>query len=382
MPNQQVFNLHPVDWESDPPTESFKLSTLDYCVAQVYNNFALFFSITDNIKPDAARILKRGLEITLSQCRQLCGRLELHPDGGLCFHKTRDSTVEFHLQWLDGPDDDYPSLQDLEKQHFASRTLGNLETWCVPPMTYGEKPAAQPASKPVVAAFKATFIRGGMVFVMHHHHYANDVMGWAGELHQLAENCAALWKNWDAPSLPPWDPACLDLRRLTAPDVPPEQQVDGRVSPERHPDHKQGQWLLFHLPKSKAAELKRVAAPKDRRYWISSYDAYMAYIWRMLSKHRTRLFKPDPKQPLLWGEAVDLRRRLLDPAVPERIQGNVVFAALSTQSPVPPLTVEEVISTAPLEKLAWYNPLSSYLVKTNISIGTSAKSPTASRRRV
>lgn len=346
-------------WESDPADEFFKLSTLDYCVGQVYTNYALFFKLSDAEKPKAVSVLKLGLEVTLSQCRQLCGRIEEHADGGLCFHKKRDDTVQFHVQWLDGPEDagKYPSFEELEKRHFVSQSLGKMDTWCVPPMTYGEKPEAQPASNPKASAFKASFIPGGLVFMMHHHHYGNDVMGWTGELHQLAENCAAIWKSADSPALPAWDVACLDLSRVTKPDLPEDQRVDGPVPPLRHADHKEGQWLLFHLPKSKTAELKKLASPEDGSYWISSYDAYMAYIWRVLSKHRAKLFKPDLKQNLLWGEAVDMRRRFHDPPVPERIQGNVVYVALSVQSPVPQLTAEEVISEAPLPKLAWYSPL-------------------------
>lgn len=356
MPKQEVFELHPTGWVSDPANEFFKLSTLDYCVAQVYNNFALFFKLTDAEKPKAVSILKHGLEVTLSQCRQLVGRLEEHSDGGLCFHKKKEDTVQFHVQWLDGPEDKkYPSFDELEKRHFVSQALGPIETWCVDPMIYGEKPEAEPASKPKASAFKASFIRGGLVFMMHHHHYANDIMGWAGEMHQLAENCAAIWRSSEnsPASFAAWDPACLDLSRVTVADPPEEQRIDGPVSPLRHPDHKTGQWLLFHLPKSKTEELKKLASPGGDD-WISSYDAYMALIWRVLSKHRARLFKPDLKQNLLWGEAVDMRRRFHDPPVPARIQGNVVWVAISTQSPVPQLTVEEVISEAPLSKLARY----------------------------
>ena len=221
-------------------------------------------------------------------------------------------------------------------------------------MTYGEKPEASPASHPKASVFKATFIRGGLVFVMHHHHYANDIMGWAGELHQLAENCAGIWKCPDNPTLPLWDPACLDRSIVTVPDPLEAQRVDGPVAPLRHPDHKPGQLLLlFHLPKSKAAELKKLASPADGSYWISTYDAFTALIWRTLTKHRAKVFNPDPKQPLIWGEAVDMRRRFHDPPVPSRIQGNIVAVAMSTQLPIPPLTVEEVISTAPLSRLAW-----------------------------
>ncbi|KAL2022485.1 hypothetical protein VTK56DRAFT_5314 [Thermocarpiscus australiensis] len=363
MPKREIYELHPTGWESDPADEFFKLSTLDYCVGQVYTNYALFFKLPDADKPRVIPVLKRGLEVTLSQCRHLCGVLEKHPDGGLCFHKKRDSTVQFHVQWLDSPEDQdslkYPSFEEFERRHFVSQALGDMDTWCVAPMTYGEKPEAQPANTPKAAAFKATFIRGGLVFMMHHHHYGNDVMGWAGELHQLAENCAAVWKSLENPdlltvNLPTWDPACLDLSPVAKPDPPEDQCIDGPTPPLRHPDHRAGQqWLLFHLPKSKAAELKRLASPEGGSYWISTYDAYMAYIWRSLSRHRAKLFKPDPKQHLLWGEAVDMRRRFHDPPVPERIQGNVVFVALSVQAPVPQLTAEEVISEAPLSKLAW-----------------------------
>lgn len=384
MGTQEIYKLHPTGWESDPADEYFKLSTLDYCVGQVYTNYALFFKLPDTQKPTVIPVLKHGLEVTLSQCRQLCGVLENHPDGGggLCFHKKKESTVEFHVQWLDGPEDEglYPSFKELEERHFVSQALGDINTWSVPPMTYGEKPEAQPESHPKGSAFKVSFIRGGAVFMMHHHHYCNDIMGWAGEMHQLADNCAAIWKAQNegkALLLPPWDPSCLDLSRVTKPDLPEEERVDGPVTPLRHPDHKPGQWLLFHLPKSKAAELKRIASPTDGSYWISTYDAYTAYIWRVLSKHRAKIFNRDSAQKhLLWGEAVDMRRRFHNPGVPERMQGNVVFVAISTSSPVPQLTVEEVISEAPLSKLAWYiRQLTNGVTEENLDIALSAIAP-------
>ncbi|KAL3476585.1 hypothetical protein BJX99DRAFT_227665 [Aspergillus californicus] len=381
MGKQEIHELHPAGWESDPPDEYFKLSTLDYCVGQVYTNYALFFKLPDAEKPETIPVLKHGLEVTLSQCRQLCGVLKEHPAGGLCLHKKKQSTVEFHVQWLDGPEDEgkYPSFEELEEQHFVSQALGDINTWSVAPMTYGEKPEAQPASSPKASAFKVSFVRGGAVFMMHHHHYCNDIMGWAGELHQLADNCAAIWKapNGTIPVLPPWDPSCLDLSRVTKPDPPEDQRVDGPVTPSRHPDHKTGQWLLFHLPRSKAAELKRMASPKDGSYWISTYDAYTAYIWRVLSKHRAKMFNPDSKQNhLLWGEAVDMRRRFRNPSVPERMQGNVVFVAISTSSPIQQLTVEEVISEAPLSKLAWYiRQLTNSTTEENLDIALSAIAP-------
>ncbi|KAK5653713.1 hypothetical protein OQA88_8744 [Cercophora sp. LCS_1] len=199
--------------------------------------------------------------MTLSQCRQLCGFIEEHPDGGLCFHKKRDSTVEFHVQWLDD-DDAYSSLEDLERRHFSSQSLGNMDTWCVHPMTSGEKPEAAPVNRPKVAAFKASFIRGGLVFMMHHHHYANDIPQTIN----------------------------VSMARSLQDDIRITGNFNRCCSPP---------------PKSKAAELKRLATPEDGPYWISTYDVCTAHAWRVLTKHRAKLSKPDPKQTLIWVEAVE-----------------------------------------------------------------------------
>ncbi|KAI4870393.1 hypothetical protein F4820DRAFT_403513, partial [Hypoxylon rubiginosum] len=38
-------------------------------------------------------------------------------------------------------------------------------------MTAGKKPEAHPDKSPVISAFKANFVHGGLLFNMHHHHY-------------------------------------------------------------------------------------------------------------------------------------------------------------------------------------------------------------------
>ncbi|KAE8420190.1 transferase [Aspergillus pseudocaelatus] len=350
MAKQEVFYLHPLGWENDPDVERIKVSTLDYMTACTYNSYALFFKLDDADKPKVAAVLQAGLERTLSQARHLCGKIEKDATDGYSFVKRKDSTVRFFVQWLDSLEGNFPSFDDIEKSHFSATTLGDLNLWSVSPMTYGEKPEAHPDRSPVVAAFKANFIRGGLVFIMHHHHYANDVLGWAGFTHQLAENCYAIVNQTPFPT---WDIACLDRSRLTKPEVPEEAKVDGPASPERHPDHTVAVSLLFHLPKSKAAELKQLAMPTDGP-WISTYDAFSAFIWRTLSRLRAPIFKPDMSSNIFWSEAVDMRRRMDNPKVPPRIQGNIMFAAFSPTAPVPQPTLAEVISEWPFSKLASY----------------------------
>ncbi|KAJ0415314.1 transferase [Aspergillus carlsbadensis] len=348
MPEQQVYHIHPLGWEDDPEEERFKVTTLDYLSVQSYNNYALFFRLADEDKRHAAEVLKAGLERTLSQTRHLCGAIEKDSAGGHSFCKKRVSTVQFVVQWLDSAE--YPSLDEIEQSHFSAITLGDLNTWSVPPMTYGEKPEANPDNSPVVAAYKANFVRGGLVFIMHHHHYSNDVMGWAGLTHQLAENCYAIINKTPFPD---WDPKNLDRSRVTKAEPPEEAKVDGPTAPERHPEQRKGISLLFHLPKSKAAELKTHATPEDGT-WVSTYDAFSAFIFRHLTRLRAPIFKPNMSSSLFWAEAADMRRRFHSPRVPPRLQGNIMSAALSPTVPVPPPTISEVISEWPFWKLAAY----------------------------
>jgi hypothetical protein len=352
MPKHDVFHLHPFAWENDPDEERFPVSTLDYLTVCTYNNYALFFRVDDADKPRVADVLKTGLERTLSQARHLCGTIEKDPSGGHSFVKKKDSTVRFVVQWLDSPQDSdaYPSFDEIARGNFCTSVLGDLNRWSVPPMTYGEKPEAHPDSSPVVAAYKANFIRGGLVFIMHHHHYSNDVMGWAGLAHQLAENCYATVNKTPYPA---WDSACLDLSPVTKPAVPEDAMVDGPPAPERHPAHIPAEMLLFHLPKSKAAELKKLASPTDGS-WVSTYDAFSAFLWRTVSRLRAPVFKPDPSAPLMWIEAVDMRRRMHSPKVPTRIQHNVMAGALSSTDPASAPTAAQVISDWPLSQLASY----------------------------
>ncbi|KAF6827969.1 acyl transferase [Colletotrichum plurivorum] len=352
MPKQEVYHLHPYGWEKDPEVERYSISTLDFLVTQSYTNFAVFFQLEDEDKPKAVETLKAGLERTLAQVRHLVGSIEGDPEGSYSFTRRRGSTVAFHVQWLDDPADadKYPSFDDIHKANYCAARLGDLKLWSVPPMTYGEKPEADPANSPVTAAFKANFIRGGLVLNIHEHHYASDIMGWTGLAHQLAENCYAVFHGTAFPS---WDPACNDLSRVCKPAPPEESMVDGPAPPQRHPGHKVGIALLFHLPKSKAADLKELAKPEDGT-WISTYDAFSAFIWRNLTRLRAPVFKPEPDSKLFWAEAVDMRRRLHSPKPPARIQQNLLWGALSPTSGVEQPTAAELISGWPFWKLARY----------------------------
>ncbi|KJJ30947.1 acyl transferase [Aspergillus flavus AF70] len=352
MVHQEVYHLHPYGWETSPQEERYKISTLDYLTGLCYTHFAIYFRLDDDRKPKAAAVLKEGLERTLGQVGHLCSTIEKDPGGGHSFVKRKESTVQFVIQWLDATSDAdrFPSLDDMESSSFAGITLGDFKYWSIEPMTYGEKPEAHPDSSPLTSAFLLNFVHGGLVLVTHMHHYANDVMGWRAFVQQLADNCYAVENQTPFPT---WDPACNDVSIVSKPDPPVEQLVDGPPAPQQHPDQWPGQCLLFHLPKSKAAELKRLATPQDGT-WISTYDAFAAFIWRTTTRLRQPVFGIPLETPMFWCEAVDMRRRMKNPPVHSQVQHNVLWAALSDQAPFPPLTHGDVISDKPLWELAAY----------------------------
>ncbi|KAI1459904.1 acyltransferase [Annulohypoxylon moriforme] len=349
MPTKQEFQLHPWGWENDPEEERIRLSALDYLAACVYNNYALFFKLDE--KADKARIaevIKEGLERTLAQVRHLVGTIEKNEQGDHSFVKKKDSTVGFIIQHLDTPEDDFPSFSELEDAHFVSSKISDkIPTLSWNGLVYGERPECHPDASPFISAFQANFIPGGLILNMHSHHYANDVMGWANVAHQLADNCAAIFNKTPAPG---WDMQAVHHTRFVAKDVPEESKIDSPPAPSRYP-HPPSAAMLLHLPKSKAAEIKKLASPTDGS-WVSTYDAVSAFLWRYLSKHRATLYNVDPNESSLWGEAINMRNRL-NPPGPKRIQRNVFFVPVSATAPTK-FTNAEVISEVPLSKLATY----------------------------
>ncbi|KAK4149271.1 omega-hydroxypalmitate O-feruloyl transferase [Chaetomidium leptoderma] len=334
MPETEEYQLRPLGWENSPEEERLRFSSMDYLAACTYNSYAVFFKLEDEARPKAVAVLKEGLERTLAQCSQLVGTMEKNNhDDDHSFVKKRDSTVRFVVKYFDA-EDNVPSMPNIEKAHFASSFLGDTTRFVVDGMAYGEKSECLPSAKPAVSAYQANFIRGGLIFVVNSLHYANDVMGWAGFVHQLAENCSSIVSK-TAP--PPWDPANLDATRFTASDFPSESKVDGPTPPDRHPLLREHSSLLFHLPKSKAVVLKKHATPTgngEANPWISTNDAYSALLWRVLTRHRARLYESDPNETPLFIEGVNMRPRT-DPPVAKRQQRNLFWAAASASYPDP-----------------------------------------------
>jgi hypothetical protein len=292
----------------------------------------------------------------LSQVRHQCGTIEIDEDGHYSIVKRRNSTFRFVIQYLDGLEDNFPSFAEIENAHFMSATLGDIDVLSNLPMTCGNKPEAHPDKSPPLASFKANFIRGGLIFNLMHHHWNNGLTGGTAFNKQLAMNCHAVANKLEAPF---WNSKWLDRRLYGLPgfespsksdkspmDAPPRAQKNTQIRPS--------QALVFHLRKSKATELKKAVSPSDGSR-ISTYNAVCALMWRVLSRLREPLYRPDPNYTPLWGEGVTIGKLFNDPPLPVQLQGNLQFDVTSETSGLPKLTVAEIISPdVPLSRLASY----------------------------
>ncbi|EAQ86689.1 hypothetical protein CHGG_07942 [Chaetomium globosum CBS 148.51] len=334
MPEQQVYHIHPLGWENDPDEERYRVSPLDYVGTCVFNNYALYFKLKDEEKLKVLEVLRSGLERTLSQTRHLTSTIEEGPDGDHWFVRRYDNTVELRAQWLDSPKDaeKYPSLQDMENSHFSALTLGDLDLWRIPHMRYGaDNPAAHPDLHPAVTAFKASFVRGGLVLVTHMHHLANDLSGWASFVRQLADNCRAALTGTP---YPPWDPACLTVtRRLAKPPIPEAEKGGAKACSFTSPNPK--------APSSKASgnPHSHQQQPQPQTAHPSTYAATTALLLHILTRLRHPHYStqiPLTARPL-WAEVIDMRRRCatahpdfgLGGPIPPRMQRNLLSAAVS-----------------------------------------------------
>ncbi|KAK0747591.1 hypothetical protein B0T21DRAFT_271431, partial [Apiosordaria backusii] len=369
------YHLHPFNWESDPDVERRPLGLLDYFMPQTYNNYALFFRFSSSLTSDEDKVhvvktLKTGFEYLFSQVRHLVGRIERNPDspGELQYVRRKGDTVRFDVQHLDSDDQKgkYPSIDELEEKHFRGVLLGDLKIWSIPGMTYGAHLPAHPSQTPTISAYKLNFIRGGFILNFHHHHFANDVNGWAGYTKQLSLICQAISHSTPIPSFPL---SCLDNSRLNPPSSSPPSpspSTDDPLPPlEYTPPNpsKTGVSLLFHLPTSKATALKSLAlsslsnpnpSPEDsKKQWISTFDNLTALLLRLLTR-LSPLSLPLDTTPF-YTHAINLRPRLSPPLHPQH-QFNCIGCPISLSPPpnITQPTIQDIVSGWSLGRLALY----------------------------
>lgn len=362
-----VYRVHPSGYPNITQ-QSFKLSTNDLLNREpVYVPVCLFFRSPDESEYNTTRLLVAGLEKTLRQCRFLAGTIERDGSEDYYILSRQEDTVDFIHNRLEhnGPDQvAFASYDSLEATHFLIPNPVDKARLRVKSLPYGQG-SADPGHSPPIIGFQANLIPGGIVLAIHFHHWAMDYCGLAGLVHQWAGNTYTLTHHVLYPELAP---ACLDRSRLVCKiridagtqlsngeEAKMQAEAESADSASEPAGSLSFSVCLFHLRKSKAEALKVLVntevAPDSCR--ISSYDAFVALWWRVLTRTRAKVQRPHSLDfPAEFVEAVNLRRRLVPP-LPDRYLGNaVLFATSATQQHK--LTLADVIESVPLGTIAAY----------------------------
>ncbi|KAH8879498.1 hypothetical protein GQ53DRAFT_854561 [Thozetella sp. PMI_491] len=327
------------------------LSAIDYSSPPMFNSWALFFSLKKPQKAFVIDSLQRGLQLTLDQSGWLAGTFQDEGFGTFSIVSHKDSTVQFVVQDLEFSDSGLPSFTELEADHFRIAAPGQKEKLWVHGMEGGSIRLLQPGL-PTFGA-KLTFFCGGYALVIHTHHSAVDGSGFAYIVRQWAYNTNMIVRDGDSwAHLNPFindrsvlvhrNPSSANHNKVSAPSIALKAATRVPKLP-----------LLFHLPSSRAIELKRLAQPQDGTF-ASTYDAFIAIWWRLLVKHRQKIYRPGLSETALFHEAVDMRSRLTGAlGVPPAYQGNCWMRGISTSLPaIEQPTLAEVMEKWPLWKLA------------------------------
>ncbi|KAL2195272.1 transferase [Corynascus similis CBS 632.67] len=342
MPRKDTTYLRPTGWEN-PKDEWRRLCPMDYGTYS-WENWILIFQISDESdKPSFLQKFQRGIEATLGQCRHVAGSIEKNEFGDYSVVTRPDSTVRFATLWLDGPDDECLSYSEWESESFCCEALIQDPSRLV---VFPRSSDASPATIQPTMAFQLTFIPGGAIFGISIHHWFMDAIGIAGFIHQLAANCRALENGTERPF---FDETLMDRSRFMGSPVPEKDKINISPPPLVNRKRLPCAYLLFHLPLSKARELKRMATPEDGSM-ISTYDAVVAFLWRIMMKNRAQIYNPRLRTKAIFGEAVNMRGRV-DPPVPHGYQGVFAGGTISLFQKRP-LTLGQVISEVPLSRVA------------------------------
>lgn len=135
---EEVYQLRPTGWETDPEEERLPLSLLECIVYCVHCNFTLFLRHDKCAQGEdevlhqqrIATVFRLGLEKTLSQVRHLAGTIEKDTPSDYVYVKKRESSVKFVVKWLDGKEG-IPSFEELERASFSARVLGDQSQYAI-----------------------------------------------------------------------------------------------------------------------------------------------------------------------------------------------------------------------------------------------------------
>ncbi|KAK8070229.1 hypothetical protein PG994_006845 [Apiospora phragmitis] len=319
----------------DNGDEIFQVSDTGHQIISMWVKLVDIFELPEGTDPDQiVANLAKGLEKALGDHPELTGTM--HFDNAakrIVIKRAEGASVALHVKDARNAEDQIPSYAWYHEQDYPVHRLEIAQL--IPDEAAGHPMhVAQDLEipGPVVAAFQATFIKGGVIIASAISHQVCDGLGWDAFNTTWAAYAKAATMGRPAaldPHIPPHDyfmtkttptPAKWEALRGKYPTMkyntappPPTDLVMPEVKTR-----------VFHFPRSKLAKLKaecNKGLPAGA--YVSSYDAVAALWWRAMLRSKRPLLNFGDDDDSKCVHAVNLRERA-DPPVPSRFIGTSV----------------------------------------------------------
>lgn len=299
--------------------------------------------------------LVKGLERALGDHPELTGTMHFDNEAKrIMIKRPQDSSTALHIKdatKITDEKDKIPSYAWFHEQDYPVHRL-EVGQLIAPEASSLPMVVAQDVDTPgpVVAAFQATFIEGGVIMGSAISHQVSDGLG-----------VDAFCTTWAAYS----KEATTGQPANLAVEIPPQNLFTAAVKPSSEEWNKlQGKYpslkyntapppappadfvppvvttRVFHFPRSKLAKLKAECSaglPADGVKFISSYDAVAALWWRAMLRARQPYVNHSDDTKTSAVHAVNLRKRVESPISSRFIGSSVALPYSDT------LTVGEVL---------------------------------------
>lgn len=319
--------------------EIFQLSDTGHMITSMWVWLVEIFELPETAdRTQVTANLVQGLQRALGDYPELTGTMHFDNQARRTVIKRPEgASASLHIKDATAAEDQIPSFAWYDERDYPVHRLEIAQL--IPaeaasfPMVIAED---LDTPGPVVAAFQATFIKGGVIIGSAMSHQVIDGLGWDAFM--------ATWAAYSKEATT-GEPARLD------PDIPPHTLFSAETPPAhdewealrgKYPVMKYNtappppppadfvppavKTRVFHFPRSRLAALKaECSAGLPAGEFISTYDAVVALWWRAMLRAKQPLLKYDGAAATRTILAVNLRKRAGRPVSSRYIGSSVAL---------------------------------------------------------
>ncbi|KAK8085780.1 hypothetical protein PG997_007051 [Apiospora hydei] len=325
----------------DNGDEIFQVSDTGHQIISMWVKLVDIFELPEGSNQDQiVTNLTKGLEKAVGDHPELTGTMHFDNEAKrIVIKRAKEGSVALHIKDATAAEDQIPSYAWYHEQDYPVHRL-EIEH-LIPAEAAGHpmhvaKDVDTPG--PPVAAFQATFIKGGVIIATSVSHQVCDGLGWDSFNSTWAAYSKAATTGKPATldtNIPPHDyfiaktkPTPEEWEALRGKYPTMQYRTDPAPPPPADFVMPEVKTRVFHFPRSKLAALKaECGRGLPEGAYVSTYDAVAALWWRAMLRAKRPLLNFGDDEASKCIHAVNMRKRA-DPPLPPALHRHGGGAAL------------------------------------------------------